>query len=96
MDFKDNDLGFERIKRQEAALFYFGSKFYEINDKNEKIYIPLDYLTIRWSNQNLFRFELHNIVDANLEEFCPYKIITQHVKQEIFDRINITESDLGL
>lgn len=36
VDFKDNDLGFERIKRQEAALFYFGSKFYEINDKNEK------------------------------------------------------------
>lgn len=45
VDFKDNDLGFERIKRQEAALFYFGSKFYEINDKNEKIYISTDYLT---------------------------------------------------
>lgn len=96
-DFKDNDLGFERIKRQEAALFYFGSKFYEINDKNEKIYISLDYLTTRWSNQNLFRFEPHNIVDAKLEEFCPYKIIIpQRIKKEIFDKISITESDLGL
>lgn len=97
VDFKDNDLGFERIKRQEAALFYFGSKFYEINDKNEKIYISTDYLTTYWSSQNSFRIEPHNIVDANLEEFCPYKIIIpQHVKQEIFDRINITKSDLEL
>lgn len=97
VDFKDNDLGFERIKRQEAALFYFGSKFYVMNGKNEKVYIPLDRLTTRWSSQNLFRFEPHNIVDSKLEEFCPYKIIIpQRIKKEIFDKINIAESDLGL
>ena len=35
--------------------------------------------------------------DSKLEEFCPYKIIIpQRIKKEIFDKINITESDLGL
>lgn len=97
VDFENNDYGFERIKKQEAALYYFGSKYYYI-DNNEKVYADVDYISTHWSSQNMFRIELHNLSNPNLEDkfYTTKIIIPQRLKKEIFERINIKESDLGL
>lgn len=97
VDFENNDYGFERIKKQEAALYYFGSKYYSI-ESNKKIYADADYISSHWSSQNMFRIELHNLSNPNLESnpYCTKIIIPQRLKKEIFERINIQASDLGL
>lgn len=97
VDFENNDYGFERIKKQEAALYYFGSKYYYIEEQ-KKVYADVDYISTYWSSQNMFRIELHNLSDPNLEDkkFCTKIIIPQKLKKEIFEKINIKSSDLGL
>ncbi len=97
VDFNDADYGIERIMKQEAALYYFGSKYYTIID-NKKSYVDIQYLASNWSNQNSFRIELHNLIDAKLEEKkdCTKIIIPHSLKDEIFSRISINASDLGL
>lgn len=97
VDFKGADYGIERIMKQEAALYYFGSKYYTILD-NKKTYADVQYLAYNWSNQNSFRIELHNLTDAMLEEKedCTKIIIPHSLKDEIFSKISIKASDLGL
>lgn len=97
VDFENNDYGFERIKKQEAALYYFGSKYYSI-ENNKKVYADADYISTHWSSQNMFRIELHNLSNPNLESdsYCTKIIIPQRLKKEILEKININASDLGL
>lgn len=97
VDFYDNDYGFGRIKKQEASLYYFGSKYYYI-ENDIKHYVSLDYLECRLSSQDNFYIELHNLSNPNLEDsqFCTKIIIPQHLKKEIFEKINIKAEDLGL
>ncbi len=96
IDFENNDYDFERIKKQEAALYYFGSKYYYIEEQ-KKVYANVDYISTHWSSQNMFRIELHNLSNPNLESnpYCTKIIIPQRLKKEIFEKINIKASDLG-
>ena len=82
VDFENNDYGFERIKKQEAALFYFGSKYYCIVN-NEKVYADVDYISTHWSSQNMFSIELHNLSNPNLEDksYTTKIIIPQRLKK---------------
>ena len=98
VDFENNDYNFERIKKQEAALYYFGSKYYCIDDNNKKVFADVDYISTHWSSQNRFWIELHNLSNPNLEDkfYTTKIIIPQRLKKEIFERINIKASDLGL
>lgn len=97
VDFENNDYGFERIKKQAAALYYFGSRFYCIEEQ-KKVYADVDYISTNWSNQNMFRIELHNLSNPNFENdsYCTKIIIPQQLKKEIYERVNIKASDLGL
>lgn len=97
VDFRDNDCGFERIGKQEAALYYFGSKFYAINN-NKKHYLKTDDLSRYWSSQNMYYIDLHNLSDPHLEDdlYCTKIIIPQRLKKEIYEKIGIKASDLGL
>lgn len=97
VDFENNDYGFERIDKQEAALYYFGSKYYlEENGKN--YYADPAHISKWWSSQNMFIIELHNLSNSNLENdpYCTKIIIPHRLKKEIFEKINIKASDLGL
>lgn len=97
VDFENNDYGFERIDKQEAALYYFGSKYYlEENGKN--YYADPAHISKWWSSQNMFIIELHNLSNPNLENdpYCTKIIIPHRLKKEIFEKINIKASDLGL
>ena len=98
VDFENNDYDIERIKKQEAALYYFGSKYYCIDDNNKKVYADVDYISTHWSSQNRFWIELHNLSNPNFEDkfYTTKIIIPQRLKKEIFERINIKASDLGL
>lgn len=97
VDFRNNDCGFERIRHQEAALFYFGSKFYEINE-NGRYYLDTQKISTYWSSQNMFYIDLHNLSDSYLEDdsSCTKIIIPQRLKKEIYDKIGIKAFDLGL
>lgn len=96
VNFENNDFGIERIKKQEGALYYFGSKYYTFVD-NKKEYIDYKFLLDAWTDYT-FRIELHNIADPMLEnrEFCTKIIIPQKLKAEIFQKNNIRSIDLGL
>ena len=96
VDFRNNDFGIERIKKQEAALYYFGSKFYSETESGR--YYP-DYkdLSTNWNNQNRLYIDFHNLSDPQLEDgVCTKIIIPQRLKQEIYEKIAIKASDLGL
>lgn len=97
VDFRDNDCGFERIKKQSAALYYFGSKFYALNG-NKKYYLDPNDLSKNWSLQNMYYIELHNLSNPNFENepFYSKIIIPQRLKKEIYEKIEIQASDLGL
>lgn len=97
VDFENNDYGFERIDKQEAALYYFGSKYY-LEENGKKYYADPALISKRWSSQNMFMIELHNLSNPNLESdpYCTKIIIPQRLKKEIFEKINIKASDLGL
>lgn len=97
VDFRNNDFGIERIKKQEAALYYFGSKFYSITESGRD-YPDVEYLKKYWSNQNMFHIDLHNLSNPRLEDdvFCTKIIIAQRLKKEIFEKIGIKAIDLGL
>ena len=97
VDFRNNDCGFERIQKQSAALYYFGSKFYVLNE-NKKHYINPNYLSKYWSNQDMFYIELHELSDPNFEDdaFCTKIIIPQRLKKEVYTKTKIKASDLGL
>lgn len=97
VDFENNDYGFERIDKQEAALYYFGSKYY-LEENNKKYYADPAHISKRWSSQNMFMIELHNLSNPNLESdpYCTKIIIPQRLKKETFEKINIKASDLGL
>lgn len=97
VDFENNDYGFERIDKQEAALYYFGSKYY-LEENGKKYYADPALISKRWSSQNMFMIELHNLSNPNLESdpYCTKIIIPQQLKKEIFEKINIKASDLGL
>lgn len=97
VDFENNDYGFERIDKQEAALYYFGSKYY-LEENGKKYYADPALISKRWSSQNMFMIELHNLSNPNLESdpYCTKIIIPQRLKKEVFEKINIKASDLGL
>lgn len=97
IDFENNNYGFERIDKQEAALYYFGSKYY-LEENGKKYYADPALISKRWSSQNMFMIELHNLSNPNLESdpYCTKIIIPQRLKKEIFEKINIKASDLGL
>ena len=97
VDFENNNYGFERIDKQEAALYYFGSKYY-LEENGKKYYADPALISKRWSSQNMFMIELHNLSNPNLESdpYCTKIIIPQRLKKEIFEKINIKASDLGL
>ena len=97
VDFRNNDCGFERIRKQSAALYYFGSKFYTLN-QNKKYYLDPNDLSKYWSSQNMYYIELHNLSDPNLENNLFYSkiIIPQRLKKEIYTKTRIKASDLGL
>lgn len=84
-----------RIKKQEAALFYFGSEYFILD--GEKRIIVNGHLR-HWSNQNRYYINLHKLYDLNIEssEYCTKIIIPQQLKKEIFEKININKEDLGL
>lgn len=71
--------------------------YYSI-DNNKKVYADVAYISTHWSSQNMFRIELHNLSNPNLEDkfYTTKIIIPQRLKKEIFERINIKASDLGL
>lgn len=96
VDFRNNDCGFERIKKQEAALYYFGSKFYA-DSENERYYHDPDDLSRYWSSQNMLNIDLHNLSDPHLEDdYCTKIIFPQRLKKEIYEKIEIKAADLGL
>lgn len=96
VDFIGNDFGIDRIKKQEAALYYFGSKFYA-NAESGRYYPDVKDLSIHWSNQNRLCIDLHTLSDPQLEDdVCTKIIIPQRLKQEIYEKIAIKASDLGL
>lgn len=97
VDFENNNYCFERIDKQEAALYYFGSKYY-FKKNGKKYYADPALISKRWSSQNMFMIELHNLSNPNLESdpYCTKIIIPQRLKKEIFEKINIKASDLGL
>lgn len=97
VDFENNDYGFERIDKQEAALYYFGSKYY-LKENGKNYYADPAHISKCWSSKNMFMIELHNLSNPNLESdpYCTKIIIPQRLKKEIFEKINIKASDLGL
>lgn len=96
VDFRKNDFGIERIKKQEAALYYFGSKFYGVDENGKRYYQNIDSLRY-WSNQNMLYIDLHTLSDPQLQDgICTKIIIPQRLKKEIYEKIEIEASDLGL
>jgi len=95
VDFRNNDFDIERIKKQEAALYYFGSKFYNVDEHGIRYYQNVDSLRY-WSSQNMLYIDLHNLLDPQLEDICTKIIIPQRLKHEIYEKIEIKASDLGL
>ncbi len=96
VDFRNNDFGIERIKKQEAALYYFGSKFYNVDENGKRYYPNIDSLRV-WSSQNMLYIDLHTLSDPQLEnDICTKIIIPQRLKQEIYEKIGINALDLGL
>lgn len=55
VDFRKNDFGIERIKKQEAALYYFGSKFYGVDENGKRYYQNIDSLRYCTRCNTLFR-----------------------------------------
>lgn len=96
VDFTECDCNLERINKQEAALYYFGSKYYILDKLGNKKYVSIDYLSSHCSSQNNFNIELHSLSNPELEKRCLFKIIIpQWLKKDIFNNINISASDLG-
>ena len=89
VDFKGKECGIERLKKQEGALYYFGSQYYynssKIIDNN-----------IRFSNSISYKINIHELIDHKLEERCIKIVIPKEIKQKIYGKINITNEDLAL
>lgn len=83
-----------RIKNQEAALFYFGSEYFEYGENNKIIVKKDDFHS--WSGGNRYYINLHKLFVPNFDERCIKFIIPKELKIEIYDKINIKAHDLGL
>ena len=77
-------------------MYYFGSKFYGVDENGKRYYQNIDSLRY-WSNQNMLYIDLHTLSDPQLQDgICTKIIIPQRLKKEIYEKIEIEASDLGL
>lgn len=85
----------ERINKQEAALFYFGSEYYYFI--NEEKIIKKDGFE-KWSNDNQLFINLHKLANPKIIDFsyCTKIVIPYQIKQDVLNFIDIDEKDLGL
>ena len=89
VDFKGNECGIERLKKQEGALYYFGSQYYYNSSK------IIDN-KIEFSNSISYKINIHELIDHKLEKRCIKIVIPRELKQEIYRKINITKENLAL
>lgn len=88
VDFENADYDVDRLMKQKGALYFFGSQFYHDSIK----IIDND---IRYSNGITYNINLHELVDHKLDERTIKIIIPKEIKEEIYNKINITSKDLG-